>query len=188
MRPMFVGCAAIVLGALNGCAIFGSSRTEEGWVGSLQPQAFDQVLIARESVALADVVSVLVSKGYPVIWDSPEEILAQYRVRPGQIIAMNCAYLGQTKTPGGPTAAAVSCTAVDLAIGTKLYIGHGQSQVHAGQGYVAEAIGQALEKFPTKGGTGYVLGSLRLPLRQIGVHSLQPGSPVQDRDDTLPHG
>ncbi|HWU37846.1 MAG TPA: hypothetical protein VN203_09330, partial [Candidatus Acidoferrum sp.] len=61
--------------------------------------------------------------------------------------------------------AAVSCTAADLATTEKVYLGYGEAMVRVGENYVAEAIGRALDKLPAKAGTGYVLSSLRLPLR-----------------------
>ncbi len=120
MGLRFAGCLAVLLAALSGCAAAGSKGTEEGVIGRSQPQAFDQILVARESAALSDVVSILVSKGYPVIWDSPKEIAAEYHLHPLQILVMICSYLGQSKTPAGKTTASVSCTAADLATGARL--------------------------------------------------------------------
>ncbi len=164
---------AILVGLASGCAIRRGPQPAESGVDPPQPAAFEQILIARESVGLSDVVTILVTKGYAVIWDSPREVVAQYQVQPGQALAMTCAYLGQSKLPGRPAVAAVSCTAADLATGKKVYLGHGEAQVRAGQGYLAEAIGRALEKFPARQGTGYVLSSLHLPRR--------PSAPVNAR-------
>ncbi len=183
-----VSTIIILLGVASGCAAWRSPQPEDGVVGPFRPPAFEQILIARDSVALSDVVSILVSKGYAVIWDSPREIAARYQILPGQTLVMSCAYLGQSKMPAGALAAAVSCAAEDLATGEKVYLGHGESQVRAGQGYVSEAIQRALEKFPGRDGTGYVLSFMGLPLRPAAPAGDRPAPAVPGSEGSRPHG
>ncbi len=180
MELRFFVSIAILVGLASGCATRLGSQPAESGADPLQPPAFEQILIARESVGLSDVVTILVAKGYAVIWDSPREVVAQYQVQPGQALAMSCTYLGQSKTPGRPAEAAVSCRAADLATGKEVYLGHGEAQVRAGQGYLAEAIGRALEKFPAREGTGHVLSSLHLPRRPSAPVNARPSPAVPE--------
>jgi hypothetical protein len=161
-----IACGALFLGAVSGCALRGVPPPEGGLVGFLQPPAFRAIIVARESVALSDVVRILVSKGYAVMWGSPTEIAAQYQVHPGQILAVSCVYLGRAETPAGSRADVISCTARDLATGERVYGGRAESLVVAGQtARIAEAIERALAGFPDKGGTGYVLSAVPLSPR-----------------------
>ncbi len=54
----------ILLLAVSGCALMDSPRRQDRVREYRQPTAFKQILIDRESVALSDVVAVLLSKGY----------------------------------------------------------------------------------------------------------------------------
>ncbi len=177
---------AILVGLASGCASRRASQPAETVTGPPEPPAFEQILVARESVGLSDVVTNLVAKGYAVIWDSPKEVAARYQVQPGQALAMTCAYLGQSKVPGRPAAATVSCRAVDLATGKKVYLGHGEAQVRAGQGYLAEAIGRALEKFPAREGKGYVLSTLHLSRRSSAPINTPPSPASRGREGASP--
>ncbi len=173
---------SILLLAVSGCALMDSSRRQDGVQGNLQPTAFDQILVDRESAALSDVVAILLAKGYALIWDSPREAAAQYQVHPGEVLVMTCSYLGEAMSPAGVITAAVTCTAKDLASGETVYAGRGSFQLHSEQDDVGGAIDQALEKFPRKGGAGRVLSHLPLPPR----HTDTPGSPTRQQDRARP--
>ncbi len=172
----------ILLLTVSGCTLMDFSPRQDGVQGNLQPTDFGQILIDRESVALSEVVATLLSKGYAVIWDSPREVVVQYRVRPREVVVMSCTYLGEDRSPAGVITAAVSCAARDLASGETVYAGRGSFQPHSEQGDVGGAIDQALEKFPSKGGTGHVLSHLPLPPR----HTDTPGSPTRLQDRARP--
>ena len=108
----------------------------------------------------------LAESGYDYAYFNEETVSKTYLVKSGDVLALNCTYLGQFKQDAFSTTAKVTCNASDLASGERIYSGAGEYMGSSLADDLTGAVKAALSSFPSRTGYGSNVNLFRLPRRE----------------------
>lgn len=166
--------AFLAIVGTSACDPSTSYRSDGVIVGAYNPSTYAYVILSPQFEYSERLETVLIEKGYSVVTAPADVLRQQFRLDRGQVLAMDCAYLGHSQRNLWGTSASVYCEAFDLASGETVYIGNGEYMGMYESHDISGAIQNALEALPSTGHRGGEVAALQLPSR--GGSERRPGS------------
>lgn len=155
--------AILIITGIGACDPSTSYRSDGMMFGAYEPSTYQYVVLSPKFYYSERLEAELIAKGYRVATAPARIVREQYRVQRGQVLLMDCEYLGHAQRNVWGTSAAVYCEASDLATGDTVYVGNGEYMGLYESHDISGAIQNALEALPSTGRPGSQVAALQLP-------------------------